>query len=338
MLVNLRVSANIEFTSTSHRDESCHLILMTLANNKGDIVVSATNNCWLFARCIKPRDTSDIVLPDNTNPYMYRLDVTFPVDFCLLVGCPYYVRIVVIPCCRTDININSLSFSNDTSNPKYLVAGIPPGAICSISNIVNNGYDGYYAIDVPLKDSQYYRCKRYIINQKCQTRLRNILGSLGAPFCNGLNYIPCPLNKGATTNLVTNQFYISTSLPNHVLDYNLLGVVKDTYFCFSGLFASDYLTEVNDISCCGNCYSYSVSYENGNSFMVNLLVIYQDCNDGMLKTQIINIPAGSQDMINITCAVEGSVFGLVYDNASFVTNANISLGSACNNCGNFMNQ
>lgn len=335
MDVGIRISGDIEFTSNSHKDIGCHIILATLANENGDIVVSAANSCWLFAKAIKPKTSSDIVLPDNTPPYIYSLNANLTFDFCLFTGCPYYIRIVVIPCCRTDINVDQLTFSDDPDNPKYLSAPVPP-SICKLSNITTGGFDGYYIVDIPLKDKQFYRCNRYMVNQRFQTRIRDIVKATSGSVKDGISYYPCPLNKTSPPTTMS-LFTVPYALPVHVLDKEI-GIFKDTYFCFQDIFASDYLTSVNDKDCCNSCNTYTASYTDNEWGNLTAFIIYQDCNDGMLKAILNNnIPINTTTNISVPCSVKGSVFGVVY-NSSVAYYMNIIEGSSCRNCDNFLNQ
>lgn len=324
--LSLTISGAIEFQSNATKDQSCHLVLYTLLDKNKQPIVNSADSCWLKAIAIRPKNTSDLVLPDNCDPFIYNINQQFDINTCLLTGCPVYLGIYVIPCCRIaqDVDSTGWVFGNDTYNLQYESVDLTSNATYCSPAVLGaiDTLDGYAYKIISLSSPQYYRCSRYILNQQNQGILNNI---------DRIRYATCGLNNSSPAqSLLT--YNLPAGLPTHVLNFSV-AANTDAYFCFGGIFANQYFTEVNNaLNCCDSCTNYSISYTP--SFDGNILVIYQDCDSGQIQHITAAITNGTPYTLNNICAVTGSFFAIAYDNTSQAILVAPISGSACRTCPN----
>lgn len=334
--VTLDITGQIDFESNATRDQSCHIVLFTLVNSKGEVLTNRTaTGCWLKALAIRPKDTEDICLPDNVNPFIFNITAsTDTLDFCQTTGCDVYLRIYIIPCCRVSDSI-TFGFTNDPINLKYEIYDLTtdtswcsPNAIATTSGV--NTLDGYAVKDIKLNNPSLYNCNKY---------MKGSNATIGNAF-NNFYYGTCALSQGAPSSSI-NNFSLPAGLPSAFTDLRLY-----LEYCFRPL-QDDNFDLAPPNKCCNVCKNYTVGFNNTTGSDVTIFVLYQSCTNGVITTDTQTITNGT-NFSQTYCAVEGSIVATVYNSTTYhgtrteseldgTNPPSITTGSDCRTCQNYFN-
>jgi len=325
----VKLTAQIQFQSNSTRDNGCHLIILQFIKDNGDVLDDTPSGCPLKIFAIRLKNTTNNCnyIPDNHNPFIYNLNFEDNrVPECLLNGCVRKVRIIVVPCCRTSINVSSLSWTNDPDNQYFEIA---TNISCTTykNYIPDNG--GYAQMDVEIQNPTWYRCRKY----KITTSLNAIR--------NNLRYDNCIDNIGGTSS--TNDIPSIPVDSECGMDYVQNYVFSESYpfiICAKKISLGSSVINTENVTdkyteCC-NCIRHNFSLTPGSDY--GYLVIYQECLNGQVKIERLNINTSTRNF-NV-CAIKNSVRIIKYSLSGTICQPDTSIvnipitysNTPCNEC------
>ncbi len=324
-MADIILNAQLQFQSNSTRDQGCHLIIMQFLKDDGTVLNDTPSGCPLkmFAIRLKNVASNCNYLPDNQNPFIYNFNNStnpFQVQDCLLNGCVRKVRIIVIPCCRSTLDLSSMTWVTDSNNPNFEINSTAISCTNYQNYIPNNG--GYAQMDVEIQNPTWHRCRKYSVWGDV---LNNILTNTSYTKCTGGNGTINPVSTGCSNQTdLLNSIYIP-------FDYSIK-------ICANTISNSINLINLDDITdryteCC-NCVTGTISLLQGfNQF----IIFYQSC-DG---DNIVNTNTSGGSNISIPCHRKGSLFVIGYNidtqtgncsNGQLITNYTVTYNTCSNYC------
>jgi hypothetical protein len=212
----------------------------------------------------------------------------------LLNGCVRKVRIIVIPCCRSTINLSNLNWGNDSNNPNFEIAlsNIP---CINYQNLYLPSNGGYAQMDVEIQNPTWYRCKKYSV---WGDMLNNILTNVSYTKCTGGNGTINPPNTTCSNqSLLLNSIDIPFDHP--------IKICANTISDSRNVINFDDIT--NKYTECCNCVTGTISsLPTGTN--LQYIIFYQSC-DG---DDILNFNTTGGNNISIPCHRKGSLFIISY--------------------------
>ncbi len=317
-MASISIQGSIQFQSNSTKEQSCHIVAYTLVNAEGRILTSNLGR-WLRVVAIRPKNTSDIVLPGNTNPFVYNINETFNLIDCNFVGCNIFLRVYVIPCCRINQDVTG-SILNDPKNPLYDVVDLTTNGAFN-PPITSLGNDGYAYKDILLHNPAMYRCKKF----------KAIASIPGIGFYNVLtspsSKLKCLMNASLTSGPINVPSALASPPYNSMVLPNIEICTNFDVFTINNF---EEITDKNGI-CCNRCDARNVNtvVNDGNRYVA----VYQDCNTGDIVLDEV-VASGSNVTVNKNyCVVTNSFFAYIYNGSTFIPVSSTTTGE-CRNCPN----
>jgi len=326
-MASISIQGSIQFQSNSTKEQSCHIIGYTLVDVNGNILTSNLGR-WLRVVAIRPKNTSDVVLPGNTNPFVYNINETFNLIDCNFVGCNIFLRVYVIPCCRINQDVTG-SILNDPNNPLYDIVDLTTNGTFN-PPITSLGNDGYAYKDVLLHNPAMYRCKKF----------KFIPVSSGVAMGSDVYFLltnptknKCNLTSSMTgTTPISVNSLLNTTHSNIPLNNMIVCLSSNTTEQSTSRADMIDVTDKTGI-CCNTCRNYSFS-----SFNIpdgqTLVIVYQVCDGG--NVAVVEV-TGPTNYTQTYCAVEGSFFAYLWNGTTYTSATyNVDNSTNCRNCPNLL--